>query len=218
LGTQWGESRESKSTTVHARRLRTEPDDVAAISYNDAAGVAQSTGYNPDRQLDMLLAKGDLQWAVLDEQGRKLPLLRARGTNGGFYITGLVGERYVLAFDNLSNRDYVVVTTVDGLNVLSGEPGDVNGAGYVVEAHDTMRITGFRKSNSEVATFRFAAKDRAYAGNTPAGDSKNIGIIGTAVFEMEYLDKKDRKNKQPDGPNSFPNNSKSPQYAPPPRY
>jgi hypothetical protein len=189
---------------------------MGTISYNDAAGVAQSTGYNPDRQLDMLLARGDIQWAVLDEQGRKLPLLRARGSNGGFYITGRVGERYVLAFDNLSNRDYVVVTTVDGLNVLSGEPGDVNGNGYILSARDTLRISGFRKSDSEVATFRFSSKDRAYAGNTPAGDPQNIGVIGTAVFEVELSDR--NRNSQSGGPNPFPNNSKSPSYAPAPRY
>jgi hypothetical protein len=51
-------------------------------------------------------------------------------------------------------------------------------------------IDGFRKNDREVAAFRFSDKGRAYANNTPAGDARNVGVIGTALFDVR-LDERD---------------------------
>lgn len=221
LGTQWGEGVESRVQTVQARRLTPDqPDEVASIGYNDAAGVRQSAGANPERRLNLQLAQGDVEWAVLDENDRPLPLQRGRRSDDMFRIAGTEGARYTLVFRNLSERSYEVVTTVDGLDVLSGQPGSLRNSGYVLRPQATLRIEGFRKSESEVAAFRFSAPGRAYAANTPAGDKRNIGVIGTALFELELPGvKRPPRRPAPGAPNPFPADSGSGSpYAPPPRY
>jgi hypothetical protein len=101
-----------------------------------------------------------------------------------YQLAGRHGERYELVYSNRSQRHYEVVATVDGLDVLTGQAGSVHSAGYLLRPGETLRIEGFRKSQREVAAFRFAGKERAYAGNTPAGDARNVGVIGAALFEV----------------------------------
>jgi len=67
---------------------------------------------------------------------------------------------------------------------LSGKPGSRSYNGYLLQAGAVLRIEGFRKSADEVAAFRFSGKDRAYAANTLAGDKRNIGVIGTVLYEV----------------------------------
>ena len=47
------------------------------------------------------------------------------------------------------------------------------GVGRVLGPQQVLDIEGFRKSQSEVAAFRFAAPGRAYAANTEAPDAKS---------------------------------------------
>lgn len=218
LGTQWGEGIESKTRTVDIKRLSDRPDGLATIGYNDAAGVRRDIGSSPERRLNLQLAQGDVEWSVEDEGDRPLPLLRARrssGDNEGFKVAGSEGKRYKLRFRNLSDRRYEVLATVDGLDVLTGRPGSLRSGGYVLNPQSTMVIEGFRKSQSEVAAFRFAAPGRAYAASTEVGDVRNIGVIGAAVFELAQPDVPRRPRGSSGQPNAFPADGG---YAPPPRY
>ncbi len=90
-----------------------------------------------------------------------MPLLRARGSDDTFQLRGKEGARYRMVFRNLSDRNYEVVATVDGLDVLSGSAGSLNNRGHLLGARDELVIEGFRKSRNEVAAFRFAAPGRA---------------------------------------------------------
>jgi hypothetical protein len=220
LGTQWGEGRESKTRTVVAKRLSDQPDDVASLGYNEASAVRRSVGSNPERRLSLMLADGDVEWSVLDEDSRPLPLQRARRGSGGedmFRLAGVQGSRYTLRFRNLSERSYEVIATVDGLDVLNGKPGSLRNGGYVLRPLQALTIEGFRKSENEVAAFRFSAPGRAYAANTEAGDVRNIGVIGAALFELEERDapRRQRRDATPSQPSAFPADGA---YAPPPRY
>ena len=220
LGTQWGEGIESKTRTVEAKRLSSRPDDVASLGYNEASAVRRAVGGNPERRLNLLLADGDVEWSVLDEDGRPLPLQRARRGAGGddmFRLAGVEGSRYTLRFRNLSERSYEVIATVDGLDVLNGKPGSLRNGGYVLRPLQSLTIEGFRKSQNEVAAFRFSAPGRAYAANTEAGDARNIGVIGAALFELEERDapRRQRRDAVPAQPSAFPADGA---YAPPPRY
>ena len=217
LGTQWGEGIESKTRTVAARRLSPQPDEVASLGYNDAASVRRDAGSNAERRLNLLLAQGDVEWSVLDESSRPLPLQRARRSTDMFRLAGIEGARYTLRFRNLSDRSYEVIATVDGLDVLNGKPGSLRYGGYVLRPQQVLDIEGFRKSQSEVAAFRFAAPGRAYAANTEAGDVRNIGVIGAALFELEQPEapRRPRRDATPPQPNAFPADGS---YAPPPRY
>jgi hypothetical protein len=220
LGTQWGEGLESKTRTVVTKRLSAQPDEVASLGYNEASAVRRAVGNNPERRLSMLLADGDVEWSVLDEEGRPLPLQRARRATGGddmFRLAGVEGARYTLRFRNLSERSYEVIATVDGLDVLNGKPGSLRNGGYVLRPLQALTIEGFRKSQNEVAAFRFAAPGRAYAANTEAGDVRNIGVIGAALFELDEPDapRRQRRDATPAQPSAFPADGA---YAPAPRY
>ncbi|WP_370878289.1 hypothetical protein [Variovorax paradoxus] len=217
LGTQWGEGIESKTRSVVAKRLSAQPDEVASLGYNEASAVRRDAGQNPERRLNLLLAQGDVEWSVLDENARPLPLQRARRSADMFRLAGIEGARYTLRFRNLSDRSYEVIATVDGLDVLNGKPGSLRNGGYVLRPQQVLDIEGFRKSQSEVAAFRFAAPGRAYAANTEAGDVRNIGVIGAAFFELEQPEapRRARRDATPPQPNAFPADAS---YAPPPRY
>lgn len=219
LGTQWGEGRESVTRTVEAARLDPErPRTVAQLRYSDEASIRRALGSSMDQQLSVQLADGDVEWVVQDGQGRSLPIYSMRGARD-YQLAGRHGERYELVYSNRSQRHYEVVVTVDGLDVLTGQSGSVRNAGYLLRPGETLRIEGFRKSQREVATFRFASKERAYAGNTPAGDARNVGVIGAALFEVR-LQGADaaRPAPEPRGaaePSAFPADGR---YAPPPQY
>ena len=220
LGTQWGEGRESKTQAVVTRRLSAQPDDVASLGYNEASAVRRAVGNNPERRLSLMLADGDIEWSVLDEDGQPLPLQRARrgaGAEDMFRLAGVQGSRYTLRFRNLGERSYEVIATVDGLDVLNGKPGSLRNGGYVLRPLQALTIEGFRKSQNEVAAFRFAAPGRAYAANTDAGDVRNIGVIGAALFELEEKDapRRQRRDATPSQPSAFPADGA---YAPAPRY
>jgi hypothetical protein len=220
LGTQWGEGLESKTRTVITKRLSDQPDDVASLGYNEASAVRRSVGSNPESRLSLMLADGDVEWSVLSEDSRPLPLQRARRGSGGedmFRLAGVQGSRYTLRFRNLSERSYEVIATVDGLDVLNGKPGSLRNGGYVLRPLQALTIEGFRKSENEVAAFRFSAPGRAYAANTEAGDVRNIGVIGAALFELEERDapRRQRRDATPSQPSAFPADGA---YAPPPRY
>ncbi|MFM9922066.1 hypothetical protein VLK31_03680 [Variovorax sp. H27-G14] len=223
LGTQWGEGLESKTRAVVTKRLSAQPDDVASLGYNEASAVRRAVGANPERRLSMMLADGDVEWSVLDEEGRALPLQRARrgaGPDDMFRLAGVEGARYTLRFRNLSERSYEVIATVDGLDVLNGKPGSLRSGGYVLRPLQALTIEGFRKSQNEVAAFRFAAPGRAYAANSEAGDVRNIGVIGAALFELEERDapRRQRRDAAPSRPSAFPADGADGAYAPPPRY
>ena len=98
----------------------------------------------------------------------------------------------------------------------AGWIGSLTG-GYVLRPLQSLTIEGFRKSQNEVAAFRFSAPGRAYAANTEAGDVRNVGVIGAALFELEERDtpRRQRRGADPSQPSAFPADGA---YAPPPRY
>jgi hypothetical protein len=72
------------------------------------------------------------------------------------------------------------VTSVDGVNVLSGATAAFDQTGYVFEAGERYEITGWRKSDSEVAAFTFTNLPDSYAART--GRPATVGVIGVALF------------------------------------
>jgi hypothetical protein len=72
------------------------------------------------------------------------------------------------------------VAVVDGVNVTSGATAAWGQTGYVFNPGQDYRITGWRKSDTEVAAFTFTASPNSYAART--GRPANVGIIGVALF------------------------------------
>ncbi|MEZ4362085.1 MAG: hypothetical protein R3B48_17995 [Kofleriaceae bacterium] len=103
--------------------------------------------------------------------------------NGRYYVLGEAGSRYTIRVTNPTPRRVEAVVSVDGLDVIDGEGGDLAKRGYIVPPYGDLRIEGFRTSQSDVATFRFSAVGASYAGRK--GKARNVGVIAVALFEEQ---------------------------------
>jgi hypothetical protein len=115
---------------------------------------------------------------ILDrDTGETLPVYRYHRE---YWIAGKPGSRYAVVINNLRSERVLAVTSVDGINVISGETAAWNQTGYVFQGGQGYAIDGWRKSNQEVADFNFTAVPGSYAAHT--GRAGNVGVIGIAVF------------------------------------
>ena len=99
---------------------------------------------------------------------------------GDYWIAGRPGARYAIAIRNHLGERVLAVTAVDGVNVISGDTASWDQTGYVFGPGESYQITGWRKSNAEVAAFEFTAAPSSYAART--GRGANVGVIGVALF------------------------------------
>jgi hypothetical protein len=115
---------------------------------------------------------------VIDRStGQTLPVYSHRGE---YWVAGQPGAKYSIQIRNMRGPRVLAVTSVDGLNVLSGETADFGQSGYVFESSQRYGIEGWRKSDSEVAAFVFTANGDSYAERM--GKPRDIGVIGVALF------------------------------------
>lgn len=108
---------------------------------------------------------------------RTLPVHEHRGR---LYVAGEPGHQYEIRLRNRSGERLLAVTSVDGVNVISGETADTGQSGYVLSPWDNVDIEGWRKSMNDVATFYFTRLSNSYAART--GRPENVGVIGVALF------------------------------------
>lgn len=181
LGTAWGETRESHvSSAPFERRDGDQPFTVSSISYNDAAGVRAMTrgaslGAAPRDGVDV--AGGALRIRFLDGAHRQLPTYDFGSRR---FVVGEDGERYIISIENRTEQRFEAVASVDGLDVIDGQPGSYAKRGYLVGPWQTVEIDGFRRSYDEVAAFRFGSVGSSYAARK--GDDRNVGVVGVAFF------------------------------------
>ena len=115
---------------------------------------------------------------VIDrDTGATLPVYRHRGE---YWLAGRPGARYAVSVRNASGERVLNVISVDGVNVVSGETASWEQTGYVLSPWQSFDITGWRKSDAEVAAFHFTASQASYAART--GRPDHVGVIGIAVF------------------------------------
>lgn len=118
---------------------------------------------------------------VIRENGATLPTYTSRDR---FYVQGNASERYIIRVTNPTARRIEAVVTVDGLDVIDGEDGDLGKRGYVVPPYGEVKIEGFRTSTADVATFRFNSVNDSYANKK--GKARNVGVIAVALFEEQH--------------------------------
>lgn len=183
LGTGWGEERDSwVRSTSFVRRNGDTPVAVAKIFYNDRQGVEAMLDYEggEDGRASGLkrMATGLISVGLRDGSGH---WLKGWWANGNRFVAGERGDRYEVVVRNETNDRLEIVLSVDGLDVMDGRGASFAKRGYIVHAHDTLTADGFRTSSSTVAAFRFRPLDRSYAA-LKYGDTRNVGVIGIAVF------------------------------------
>lgn len=100
---------------------------------------------------------------------------------GIFYVEAPPEGEFEIELTNDQMKRQLAVVTVDGRNICDGEPGSINGPGYVMDPLMIMRIPGWRRDDNNVARFSFEVGQDIYAEAIGDG-SKNVGVIGLAVF------------------------------------
>ncbi|MEO8508880.1 MAG: hypothetical protein ABI593_14730 [Betaproteobacteria bacterium] len=101
--------------------------------------------------------------------------------DGRHYIVGVPGHEYAVRIRNCTGARILVVTSVDGVNVVSGDTAAPSQSGYVLEPWGSVEISGWRKSLERTAAFYFTDLGDSYAART--GRPQNVGVIGVAVFQ-----------------------------------
>ena len=109
--------------------------------------------------------------------GHELPIYWHAGER---YVAGEPGHRYEVRIRNQDAGRVLAVSSVDGVNVISGETAAGSQTGYVLDPWGRVEIEGWRKSLDEVAAFYFTSLPDSYAART--GRPDNVGVIGVAVF------------------------------------
>jgi hypothetical protein len=104
---------------------------------------------------------------------------------GEYWVAGRPGARYSIEIRNRLGERLLAVTSVDGVNVVSGATAAWDQTGYVFSPGERYEITGWRKTDREVAAFTFTASPNSYAERT--GRPANVGVIGVALFRERQL-------------------------------
>jgi hypothetical protein len=99
---------------------------------------------------------------------------------GRLFVAGRPGARYSLRVTNNTGGRVLVVMSVDGVNILTGQTAAYSQRGYVFDPYQSYEVSGWRKSETEVAAFTFAPLSRSYAART--GRPGDVGVIGLAAF------------------------------------
>jgi hypothetical protein len=181
LGTKWGETRISRVASAAFDRASKRPLAVAAINYNNAAGIRAMAG----------AVEGRRTWPQLRGPAGSLVSVGLRDQSGNFlpglvigdrwFVVGEEGRRYSIVVRNRSALRLEVVLSVDGLDVIDGRPASFGKRGYLIDSHRQLVVEGFRQSTEAVAAFRFGPVRESYA-QQKYGDTRNVGVVGIAIF------------------------------------
>lgn len=214
LGTEWGESVNSRITsTPFVRGDQSSPFNTASMFYNDAAGISamvNAAGTPKSTAGTFSLGGGIVTVGLRDENGKFLTGYVSGGKN---YVQGEAGTRYSIVMRNRSPFRFEVVLSVDGLDVLDGKDASFAKRGYILDPRGELEVEGFRQSMDQVAAFRFGSVASSYA-NQKHGETRNVGVIGVALFHERGSDPWSWNNNEVDtrhNANPFPG-----QFATPP--
>jgi len=184
LATQAGHMRNSQvSSQTFFRRQIGHPDVLDVIYYNDEAGaraMMDALG-GGRRKKGAFAAAGDrLEVAVRQPWGNAFERYEAGGRR---IVVGKGGQSYVISLKNRTDRAIEVVASVDGLDVMDGKAASVKKRGYVLPAKGEMEVAGFRHDSVRVRQFIFGRVADSVAAK--AGEARNVGVIGLAVFDED---------------------------------
>jgi hypothetical protein len=106
--------------------------------------------------------------------------LGAYASRGQRFVVGTPGHEYRLRIRNLTGARILAVTSVDGVNVVTGETASPGQSGYVLGPWESLDVDGWRTSLARTAAFYFTDLGDSYAART--GRPNDVGVIGLAVF------------------------------------
>jgi hypothetical protein len=98
-------------------------------------------------------------------------------------------EPFEIRFSNNTNKDVQVKISVDGTDVLSGDPASttVGSTMWLVKRWSKLALKAWPENNNGGASFVFTSADNSVALHTH-GDMSSRGIIAAAVFEEGHTE------------------------------
>jgi hypothetical protein len=153
---------------------------ACSSAYADQVALPQPAGPRTALAIAPERTRAPYDVQVITEDGDTAPTYAMRGR---YYVQGNLNQRSIIRVTNPTPSRVEAVVSVDGLDVVDGESGDLAKRGYIVPAYGEVRIEGFRTSLADVATFRFSSVDGSYAGRK--GKARNVGVIAVAIFEEQ---------------------------------
>lgn len=185
LATGWGAERTSEMTYTSFVRASSKPAGTDVIFYNNPEGI-KAMARAPEKVGALQKAAGSMvEWGIKG-RGGYLPAYKEYGY-GRRLVAGSKGGTYSIVVKNRCKSALEIVASVDGLDVMDGKTASFSKRGYIVHPGETLEIDGFRKSESKVAAFEFSGVSDSYA-NLRHGDTRNVGVIGIAVFTQKGVD------------------------------
>jgi len=195
LGTKWGDEVDSHVTEIDLKRKSSTPLAEIIVQYADKNYKGKSIN-------SISIAAGKISLSVVDDRGNSIPIYRV---GQQYYLSGREGQSYQLYYENNTGKTFEIVASVDGVDVINGGEASRSNSGYVLNAHDSLKIEGFRKSETAVASFTFSKPENSYAANSDNGSIQNTGVIGTVFYELEAPEENAKSiNKYAAPPNAFP--------------
>ena len=102
--------------------------------------------------------------------------------NGKNFVEGRDGSKFEIEVFNRNPFSVEAVVSVDGTSIIDGQPAGPNSIGYLIEANSSVRIPGWKVSDTLAAAFEFTGKDKSYT-TEMTGSSSNNGVIGVMAFK-----------------------------------
>jgi hypothetical protein len=139
--------------------------------------------------------------------------------DGQRFIVGTPGHEYTVRIRNLTGERVLAVTSVDGVNVVTGETASPDQSGYVIDPYGSVDVNGWRKSLARTAAFYFTDLGDSYAARTSRPG--NVGVIGVAVYRerpqrvLELAPREKIAAADAATAGSAPSNAQAPQSAAP---
>lgn len=174
LGIQRGDDMYSQVHTVNLKRLNKTPISLTEVFYAERPRGKTIQAISLDA--------GKVTFSIQTEDHQGVLYHDA----GNYYFSAKVGQVYRLIYHNNSSNTYEIVASVDGLDVINGQSASQYHPGHILQPRSEITIEGFRKDNSTIATFVFSKPE--VAANNPIGTEQNIGVIATAIYQLQNLE------------------------------
>jgi hypothetical protein len=179
LATGWGDEKKSELTYVSFTRASSKPAGTDVIFYNNPEGL-DAMARSKSKVGPLQTAAGSMvEWGIKGGAGY-LPSYKEYGY-GRRLVAGKKGSNYSIVVKNRCKSALEIVASVDGLDTEDGKTASYSKRGYIIDPGESVEIKGFRTSYSKVAAFEFSGVSSSYA-NLKYGDTRNVGVIGIAVF------------------------------------
>jgi len=166
-------------------RATTGPAGTDMVYYNDQEGVDAMTGSLSPINGSRRAAGETLEWGVKGNWFGYLPAFQTYDSRS--FIVGRKGGSYSVMLKNRCKCRLEVVLSVDGLDVIDGKTASVSKRGYVINPGDSLEVKGWRNGPDTEARFQFSTVAGSYA-NLAHGETRNVGVIGLAVFAEKGRD------------------------------